>query len=113
MPLALDPLTLGDTLSAVILIVAAFINWKVFHIYYKSPVKPRGRYYLTLGLVLFAVLNQGVGIFLIYSGLVSLQLTLSNQLTYIVFVLLKAIGPTVIFYASLVMYNDAKRLVAA
>lgn len=107
-----DPLTLGDTLSAIILIVAAFINWKVFHMYYRSNVKPKGRYYLTLGLLLFAVLNQGVAVFLIYSGLVRVDLTLPNQLTYIAFVLLKAIGPIVIFYASLVMYNEAKRLVA-
>ncbi|MBI4017320.1 MAG: hypothetical protein HY366_00030 [Candidatus Aenigmarchaeota archaeon] len=104
-----DPLTLGDTLSAVILIIAASINWKVFHMYYRASAKPKGRYYLTLGLLLFAVLNQGLGVILIYSGLVTVNLTLQNRLTYVLFVVLKALGPIAIFYASLLMYNEAKR----
>ncbi|QQG39945.1 MAG: hypothetical protein HYS81_00860 [Candidatus Aenigmatarchaeota archaeon] len=111
MALVLDPLTLGDTLSAIILIIAAVINWKVFHMYYKSAVKPKGRYFLTLGLLLFAILNQGVAVILVYSGLVTIELTNTNQAAYIVFVLLKSVGPIVIFYASLLMYQEAKRLI--
>ena len=106
-----DPLTLGDTLSAIILIVAAAINWRVFNMYYKSSTKPKGRYYLTIGLLLFAVLNQGLGTILIYSGLVEINLTLADRFAYIIFVVLKALGPIVIFYASLTMYNEAKRYV--
>jgi len=103
----LDPLTLGNTLSSLILIVASVVNWKIFRMYYKGRVKPTGRSYFVLGLLLFAFLHEGTDIFASLSG--SVSISIPNQFVYILYVLLKSIGPIVIFYASLLMYREAKR----
>ncbi|MCD6477932.1 MAG: hypothetical protein J7K87_02930 [Candidatus Aenigmarchaeota archaeon] len=104
----LDPLTLGDVLTSVILILAAVINWKIFMMHYRGNIKPRGRYYFVIGLLLFAFLNQGVEIFYGLSGF-GIEIVVVNQLVYVFYVLLKSIGPIVVFYASMVMYKEAKR----
>ena len=104
----LNPLTLGDCLASLILIIASMINWKIFRMYYKGRVKPTGRSYFVFGLLLFALLHEGVEIFYGLSGF-GIQIMVMNQLVYIFYVLLKSIGPIVIFYASLVMYKEAKR----
>ena len=102
----LDPFTLGDCLTFLILLTASAINWKIFRIYYKSEVKPRGRYYFVLGLLLLAILHEGVEALAGLSG--SIQVFVPSQIFYILYVVLKSLGPVVIFYASLVMYKEAK-----
>ncbi len=102
----LDPLTLGDCFASLILIIASIINYKIFRMYYKGKVKPTGRYYFVLGLLLFALLHEGAEVFAGLSG--SIQMTIPSQFVYILYVLLKSIGPVVIFYASLLMYKEAK-----
>ncbi len=106
----LDPLTLGDLLSALILVISSAINWKIFRMYYKGKVKPTGRWYFVLGLLLFAILHEGVEAFYGLSG-VGVKVTVVNNLVYVLYVLLKSIGPIMIFYASLVMYKEAKRFI--
>jgi len=107
----LDPLTLGDVFASFILIVASVINWKIFHMYYKGEVKPTGRSYFVVGLLLFALLHEGAEVFAGLTG--SIQVLVANRLVYMLYVIIKSIGPVIIFYASLVMYQEAKRYVKA
>lgn len=107
----LDPLTLGDVFASLILIIASIINYKIFRMYYRGEVKPTGRSYFVVGLLLFALLHEGTEVFAGLSG--SIQVTIPNQFVYMLYVLLKSIGPVVIFYASLLMYKEAKRFVKA
>jgi len=106
----LDPLTLGDALTSVILILSAVINWKIFMMHYRGGLKPKGRYYFVIGLLLFAFFNQGVEIFYGLSGY-GIQIVVSSQLVYMLYVALKSIGPIVIFFASMVMYKEARRYI--
>lgn len=76
--------------------------------YYDGKVKPQGRYYFVLGLLFLALLHEGTEVFAGLSG--AIEMTISDQFVYIIYVLLKSIGPILIFYASLVMYSEAKRL---
>ncbi|UCG94959.1 MAG: hypothetical protein JSV92_02805 [archaeon] len=107
----LDPLTLGDVFASLILIIASLINWKIFRMYYKGGVKPTGRSYFVLGLLLFALLHEGAEVFAGLTG--SIQVLVANRLVYIIYVLIKSVGPVIIFYASLVMYREAKKYVKA
>ncbi len=103
----LDPLFLGDFLTSSIIIAASLINWKIFRMYYKGKVKPTGRYYFVWGLLLLAILHEGLEA---YAGLTgNMQLMVPDQSVYVVYVMLKSIGPVVMFYASLLMYREAKR----
>lgn len=101
-----DPFTLGDLLTFLILVIASAINYKIFRMYYKSNVKPKGRNYFVLGLLLLAILHEGVEALAGLTG--SIQVFVPNRAFYILSVLLKSVGPIVIFYASLVMHKEAK-----
>lgn len=107
----LDPFTLGDCLTFIILVAASAINYNIFRTYYKSKVKPKGRYYFVLGLLLLAILHEGVEAVAGLTG--SIQVFVPNQFFYVFYVLLKSIGPAVIFYASLVMHKEAKMFSSA
>ncbi|MCK4634345.1 MAG: hypothetical protein KAT37_00550 [Candidatus Aenigmarchaeota archaeon] len=106
-----DPLVLGDFITSVIIILSCVINWKIFRMYYKGKVKPKGRYYFVWGLLLLAIFHEGLESYAGLSG--NVQLMVPNTSTYMVYVLLKSIGPIVMFYASLLMYKEAKKYLGA